>query len=251
MTATTAARGFAPIALDELNATAALMRRVDRKYLLRSSEATAVLDAFPEGMRALTIENQQEFEYMSTYFDTHSWDSYLMAARGRPHRFKVRIRHYQGSDQAFLEVKTREGGQTVKRRIPHDTRSLMAVHPHQHMFVEESLTSGRIHGIRPAWLIPALQTSYRRSTLLAPDASTRITIDRQLHWYAMGAGATDTAGLVVLETKSPGAAGDIDRLLWSMGHRPARISKYATGLAALRPELPSNKWHRTLLTQFH
>ena len=29
-------------------------------------------------------------------------------------------------------------------------------------------------------------------------------------------------------------------------HRPARISKYATGMALLHPELPANRWYRTL-----
>ena len=34
------------------------------------------------------------------------------------------------------------------------------------------------------------------------------------------------------------------------GYRPAIVSKYCTGLAALEPDLPSNKWHRVLLTHF-
>lgn len=103
--------------------------------------------------------------------------------------------------------------------------------------------------MQPGWLLPALQTSYRRTTLLAADACARVTIDDQLRWYAMGVGAKEVPELVVVETKSPGGAGDTDRLLWSMGHQP-RISKYATGLAALRTDLPATRWHRTLLTHF-
>jgi hypothetical protein len=34
--------------------------------------------------------------------------------------------------------------------------------------------------------------------------------------------------------------------LWANGIRPARISKYCTSLAALRPELPSNRWSRSI-----
>lgn len=250
MSIATVKRDFAPITLEDLDDTAALMRRVDRKYILRAEDVDVVLDALPTGMRSLTIDGQQEFAYLNTYFDTHSWDSYLLAARGRPHRFKVRVRHYEATDRAFLEVKTREGGETVKRRIPHDPRSLMAVHADQHAFVTDCLSVGRIQGIRPAWLLPALQTSYRRTTLLTPDAGTRVTIDDQLHWYAAGVGALAGRDLFVVETKTPGAAGHVDRLLWSMGHRPRRISKYASGLAALRPELPSNRWHRTLRNHF-
>ena len=57
-------------------------------------------------------------------------------------------------------------------------------------------------------------------------------------------------GLAVIETKTVAAACGVDRLLWQRGHRPGRISKYATGLAALRPELPAAPWHRTLRRHF-
>jgi hypothetical protein len=43
----------------------------------------------------------------------------------------------------------------------------------------------------------------------------------------------------------------LDRWLWQSGVRPVRISKYCTALAAMRPELPANKWHRTLARHFH
>ena len=56
-----------------------------------------------------------------------------------------------------------------------------------------------------------------------------------------------TAGaLAIVETKTPGAPSSADRWLWAAGHRPAAISKYATGMALLHPELPANKWHRVL-----
>ena len=54
------------------------------------------------------------------------------------------------------------------------------------------------------------------------------------------------AGLAVVETKNPATPSPADRVLWDAGHRPARISKYATGMALLHPELPANRWYRTL-----
>jgi len=54
------------------------------------------------------------------------------------------------------------------------------------------------------------------------------------------------AGLAVVETKNPATPSPADRALWDAGHRPARISKYATGMALLHPELPANRWYRTL-----
>ena len=54
------------------------------------------------------------------------------------------------------------------------------------------------------------------------------------------------AGLAVVETKNPATPSPADRALWDAGHRPARISKYATGMALLHSELPANRWYRTL-----
>jgi hypothetical protein len=38
----------------------------------------------------------------------------------------------------------------------------------------------------------------------------------------------------------------LDRLLWTMGYRPVKISKFCTSLAALDRRLPANKWSRAL-----
>jgi hypothetical protein len=37
-----------------------------------------------------------------------------------------------------------------------------------------------------------------------------------------------------------------DRALWRDGHRPTKVSTFGTELAALGPDLPSNRWHRVL-----
>ena len=46
------------------------------------------------------------------------------------------------------------------------------------------------------------------------------------------------------------AASATDRLLWRAGHRPVPVSKFATGLAALNPDLPRNRWARILRGPF-
>ena len=80
-----------------------------------------------------------------------------------------------------------------------------------------------------------------------------MTIDTDVIWSrpgtaddAWGAPFADLADLVVLETKAGTRPGAADRLLWARGHRPVRLSKYATGLALIDPDLPDNRWHRTL-----
>jgi hypothetical protein len=97
---------------------------------------------------------------------------------------------------------------------------------------------------------PTLVTSYRRSTLYIPETDSRVTIDNDLRWTLADGRSIALPELVIVETKSAARISQADRLLWHGGRRPSLISKYGTGLAALRPELPSNKWHRILRTHF-
>mgnify|MGYP000914358550 CR=1 FL=1 len=240
---------LAPVHLDELNEAAEFMSRVDRKYPLHQRAAEAILDCLPTGTRVLSIGGRTEFGYTSIYFDTMTRDSYLLAARGRPHRFKVRVRHYRDSGDAFLEVKTRHGGSTIKERIPHDPAALFEITPEQYGFISDRLTAGGIRGIRPQWLKPSLETTYLRTTLLAADRRSRLTLDRELVWTGDGH-SMRFPRLAIIETKSGSAPSSADRILWHHGYRPQRISKYATGLAALHPELPANRWHRVLNRHF-
>jgi len=130
-----------------------------------------------------------------------------------------------------------------------------------------------------AVLRPVLATTYQRTTLHLPRAEARATIDTALTWQRLGpapftgASAATSPGtptgpqalrpshlaeaindgepvavadIAVVETKNPATPSPADRALWDAGHRPTRISKYATGMALLHPELPANKWYRTL-----
>ena len=57
--------------------------------------------------------------------------------------------------------------------------------------------------------------------------------------------------MAIVESKTAGPPSPVDRILWSMGHRPVCVSKFGTGLAALYPELPANRWRRALAPNGH
>ncbi|MEI8407632.1 MULTISPECIES: VTC domain-containing protein [unclassified Kribbella] len=91
---------------------------------------------------------------------------------------------------------------------------------------------------------PTMRTSYTRTTYLLPASGCRVTVDRELRWES-ASGFVRAVGLLILESRTaPGSTADLDRALWSLGHRPVRLSKYGTGLSILNPDLPGNKWHR-------
>ena len=190
------AEHLATTSLAELNDAAGLLTRVDRKYLVPLERAQELVGGLSSEAQVLEIDGRRRFSYASTYFDTPGLEAFMLTARKRRRRFKVRTRTYLDSGLCFLEVKTRGArGTTVKRR--------MGYHP---------------------------------------DDASRLTGSGR----AFVAACLASTGVAVVETKNPATPSPADRTLWDAGYRPARISKYATGMALLHPELPANRWYRTL-----
>ncbi|GLY07020.1 MULTISPECIES: polyphosphate polymerase domain-containing protein [Actinoplanes] len=232
-----------PISLAELTEKAALQTRVDRKYVLPRDAALQIMGTVDPRTRVLEIGGERAFRYRSVYFDTPDLISFRLTAHRRRRRFKVRTRTYVDSAACWFEVKT-EGyrGGTVKDRLPYELDhqdSVEAGLP----FVEEILGSAYP-------LVPTLVTHYRRTTLYQPAGNSRATVDVDLSWTCADGIGLFLPDIAIVETKTSSAASPIDRLLWARGHRPVSISKYATGLAALRPELPATRWSRTLRRHF-
>ncbi|MDQ0662912.1 hypothetical protein QFZ35_001410 [Arthrobacter ulcerisalmonis] len=239
-------RFLPPVSLEELNAQAALQTRVDRKYIVPLELAGQLLASVRTGMRVLDMDGSRSFAYDSVYFDTANLDSYLLAAHGRRRRYKIRTRTYVDSALSFLEVKT-EGSReaTVKERIPSRIEDRARLTPEGLAYILETLGASGIK-VPALPLEPVLETRYRRTTLYLPESGSRATIDTEVTWQRPGHESWVLHRAVILETKSGSTAGPLDRHLWAAGVRPSRISKFATGMAALRPGLPANRWNRTL-----
>ena len=271
--------------LAELNSAAGLLTRVDRKYLVPLTCAQNLVDGLAPHARILAIDERRRFSYTSTYFDTPGLEAFMFAARKRRRRFKVRTRTYLDSGLCFLEVKTCGArGSTVKRRMGYHADDASRLTGPGRAFVAACLAGAGVTGSAAARevaaaLRPVLATTYERTTLHLPRAEARATIDTALTWRRLGpaapagssAGAVvgvpmspqalrpahltaavnegepvSVADIAVVETKNPATPSPADRALWEAGYRPTRISKYATGMALLHPELPANRWYRTL-----
>ncbi len=238
---------FAPIGLAELEQSAALLTRVDRKYVVPLDTLVPLLTGLANSARVLEIDGARGFDYSSLYFDTAERVSYLLAARNRRHRFKVRRRTYLATGTSYLEVKFRgPRSTTIKERVPDADGPEHAAPVRCGEFVDGALLRSGVDGVTGRDLRPVLRTGYRRCTLYLPEGNSRVTVDTGLTWSLPQGPELELPGLAIVETKSPAAASAADRLLWALGHRPARISKYCTGLAAFDADLPSNKWHPVL-----
>lgn len=249
-----AVRELPPISLAELTERAALMTRVDRKYLLPRSEVHAVVARLADRLRVLEIDGQRTFRYRSTYYDTPDLAAFHAAAGRRRRRAKIRRREYVDTGATYLEVKTpTTRGGSAKQRIAEAPRTGDGPLEGAALDFVAGVLDTAGCPLPPAELQPVLRTRYDRVTLLVDDEASRMTIDTDVTWSRPGpaedtgsAPFADLADLVVLETKAGTRPGAADRLLWARGHRPVRLSKYATGLALIDPDLPDNRWHRTL-----
>jgi hypothetical protein len=239
-----------PISLDELVEKAALQTRVDRKYVLSRLDAAEVLAELDPATRILEIEGARKSAYESVYFDTPDLLSYRMAAHARRRRFKLRTRSYVDTDEAWLEVKTRGArSTTVKDRFAYDMAHRDILTPDAREYADAALDGLGLRA-EELELRPTLITRYHRTTLFLPASGSRATVDTDLSWEGDDGRVLATPDLAIIETKSGSRTSEVDRLLWAHGHRPATISKFGTGLAALRSDLPSNKWARVLRRYF-
>ncbi|MFN8031016.1 MAG: polyphosphate polymerase domain-containing protein [Dermatophilaceae bacterium] len=243
---------LAPISLADLSAQAELLTRVDRKYVVPTSVLPLWLERVAAGTRILEIDGRRNFAYRSCYWDTDQLDSFLTSGQGRRRRFKVRSRTYLDTGSTFLEVKTRgPRGTTVKERVLHPDVTGRRLDTVASTYVAHRLRAAAIDRVAPADLRPALVTTYRRATLVTPggEVPVRATIDADLSWRLpepAGAETANLAGMAVVETKGASTPSPFDRVLWRLGHRPVRISKYGTGLALLRDDVPDLKWHNVI-----
>ena len=235
------------ISLAELNDAAALQVRVDRKYILTVPQLETLVGEQLHRLASLEIDGARSFAYESVYFDSPELRSYHDAAHRRRKRFKVRTRTYLDDQTTMLEIKTRDGrGSTIKERHGHSFDHRDEIDCRAGSFVDASIG---VPGFA-ARLLPVLTTGYRRTTLVDLDDIARVTIDDGLRCVDWSGGSFTLDDRVIVETKSTRSPSMTDRLLWAAGIRPSKISKFGTGLAALHPELPSNKWHQTLRRHF-
>ena len=221
------------ISLEAMNEKAAMQTRVDRKYIVDAETAAKVLSTLDADASVMEIDGQRDFAYDSVYFDTPQMQSYHSAAYSRDDTFKIRTRSYLDSELTFLEVKTDgEQDMTVKKRIPYTFENRDTLTAEGHEYITAALGDIRAG---PVHKLEAVLTTVNY---------------RNFHGNLVGT----TYGLpnaVIIETKSGVEPSVADQHLWDAGITPAKISKFATGMAALNPQLASNKWEETLKNWMH
>lgn len=225
---------FVPISLKEMERVR-LMNRVDTKYVTTVSALSDLLRMACQEYRVQEIDAMRMMPYSTCYFDTPECTMFAEHQRGRKSRQKIRMRVYENSGTAFMEIKTKNNkGRTVKKRIPADVG--LCIEPYSQFIHEHS-------PYRPDNLVKQLENHFNRVTLVNRNLTERLTIDTELSFRNMLTGdGCSLEGLVIIELKRDGNThSPILKMLNKLRIHPAGFSKYCVGMAMTNPELRQNR----------
>lgn len=241
------AEAFDPISLEQLNAKAEMMARIDNKYVVQSDDLLALVPHLSESFDILDIQEQRAFTYDTRYFDDAQSSAYYEHHQGKRRGFKVRIRNYVDAGLCFLEVKVKgQRGMTEKYRMPYDLAQLSDLTPEAAAFAQDTY-SRQYDKAFDYELRPSLDVRYQRMTLVARAGGERMTIDTDLRFQSEDRSFSSGTGVFIVETKSANGRGLADRLLRTRGERPTRrCSKYCIGMAATGQVSKYNRFLPTL-----
>lgn len=214
------------------------MNRFDTKYVFPVTGLSLLLQTLQPHFRALEVKGVRRCRYENRYFDTPERTFFLEHHNGKANRLKVRFRRYVDSDATFFEIKCKTNkGKTVKERvsctgIPASIDPMFNAMLHHFMSPETA-----------ARLVPTLDNSFTRTTLVGKDFTNRLTIDTDVR-FNQADRYDNIEHLVIVELKQEGA--NVSPLLRDafhlVGMLPVSISKYAIGTALLFPELKQNNF---------
>ena len=218
-----------------------LMDRMDSKYVTDEMTLAAVLDdASAAGYSVLVADGARVSQYDTLYYDTSGLGMYLAHQDGHLHRQKVRTRVYVGSGLTFLEVKRKDNhGRTDKRRLEIPQQDFKDFSPSE----EASAFLADTSGYCTAALSPALETIFRRITLVDAGRTERVTLDTCLCFdNPRTAEEVSLRDAVIIEVKRDGrrASGGMEYILREHRVKPMRESKYCLGIALTDPSAKSN-----------
>lgn len=233
---------FEAISLDELNNKAAMLERLDNKYILPAETFRPALESFAEHFDVLEIEGKRAFTYATKYYDDEELRGYYDHHQGRRKRCKVRVREYVDAGSSYLEVKLKDKRKvTVKKRLKISDHS-NPLNEQAVEFIEENYRDIYSEGFGKS-LHPVIAMHYQRITLVAKEGGERMTIDTSLHFEANGTSREVQPDMFIIETKSARGNGIADKILRGRHLHPTkRCSKYCIGMASTGAVERQNKF---------
>jgi hypothetical protein len=193
--------------------------------MVKLSHLPAFLESLLSNFLLLNIDDEAICHYQTSYLDTPNLNMYLDHQRGKVDRFKIRVRRYDITKTAFLEIKRKDNkGKTHKNRviIPFETKDSF-----------DTLTEEFVHANSPYHLsaiIPILETNYDRIALVDYKNLIRITVDLNLIMVYKDK-SKQLNDFCIIEIKKEGnGSTSVEAILHDLGYHKFSISKYCLGV---------------------
>lgn len=246
-----------------------LMNRVDTKFLADERQCMRLLEEAADRYYVQAIGTVRACRYSTLYYDTPQWEMYHLHHNRRLTRQKVRTRTYVETGVSFLEVKNKSNkGRTRKLRM-RIGGGIFATAPSD---AEAAAFLRQKSSYAPNTLTPSLATRFVRVTLVNRAMTERLTIDFDLHFTNVRAGAEEAEhdaaaasggadaerhrdtngtaaldGLVIIELKQDAMApSPMKEILARLRIKPFKISKYCIGEALTNPHVKRNRFKAKL-----
>lgn len=219
---------------------AALMDRIDTKFLLPASAVPGLLQRCAEHYRILEVHGTVMARYNTRYFDTAELSLYHAHHAGRTPRVKVRVRTYLDSNAGFLEIKLKTNkARTLKARVPVDPSA-----PYPLTGLERESFAGL--PLEAADLRESVVVDYTRLTLVGRHEPERLTLDLMLTFTRDGR-VRAYPGVVVAEVKQARRGPSHFREeMRRLRLRDGSLSKYCLGIAVLEDGAKKNRFKGVL-----
>ncbi|MGL4309885.1 MAG: polyphosphate polymerase domain-containing protein [Paracoccaceae bacterium] len=224
---------FQTISLVGLNGKAAMLERLDNKYIVPARLLLPAFRDFAALFDVLEIEGRRAFIYATRYFDDEERHAYYDHHQGRRKRSKIRVRNYVDAGFSYLEVKLKDlRGSTAKKRLRVEN-GLEELDGRCLAFIEDCHRKQYGRGLnRP--LRPVIAMEYERITLVAREGGERMTIDTRMGFHSGGKSLAVADDMFIIETKSARGNGIADKIMRARHLKPTnRCSKYCVAMAAL------------------
>jgi len=234
--------GYPPVSLAEIDGVR-LMNRIDTKYTISYALLPDMLKRLQADYFVQEINGSRLNAYRTMYLDTCDRAMYLDHHNGRCTREKIRVRSYYDSQSVYLEVKNKNNRKrTKKKRI-----RLPEIKAYQQKEAEVFLETYAKYP--PDVLIPQLENSFHRITLINRKKTERLTIDIDLMFRNPSEGIEKQMDdLVIIELKQTGYLPSLAKnVLFDMRIHPMSISKYCLGTILTVPEIKSNRFKEKLI----
>jgi hypothetical protein len=238
---------FAPIDLAALNAKAAMLERIDNKYIVGAAVVRRAVPDLTRHFDILQIDGTRAFTYETCYFDDRGLHSYFDHHQGRRKRAKVRTRKYLDTGLCFLEIKLKDKrGRTIKKRMAYDSAKHGTLDDQARTYVRDTYRAF-YHEEFQHEIARVIDMRYVRVTLVAKQGDERMTIDRSLRFIARGTALAVDEDVFILETKSANGNGIADRFLRRLHQHPTKhCSKYCAGTAYMEASAKHNNFRPVL-----